>query len=117
MKQHTVFSFLFLFITALWSAQNLNLINSSKKDSVAVNNVQEIVLNSKEKFQTGAFHHSAPSDIRINASMLNRNDRNFNPFYPRNFELNNDVHYLPPNTNLPPVGLQKLGKIKIYQSK
>ncbi len=107
----------FLALSAGVSAQTINFREIKKNDSLAVNNVQEILWNAKENYQERTFVNPAPSEIRINASMLNRNNRSFNPLEPRNFEINNDIHYLPPNINLPPVGLQKLTEIRIYQSK
>ncbi len=117
MRKQAFFSLVFIMISSAFSAQKVTFYEKKVQDSVAVNNAQEILVSAKEKFQTGNFTGPYPSDIRINASMLNRNDRNFNPFQPRNFEINNDIHYLPPNVNLPAVGLQKLTEIKIYQSK
>lgn len=104
-------------ISSGFAAQNTDFQKKVKKDSLAKDNVQNIMLTAKENLQNGLFYNDTPSEVRINASLLDRANRSFNPFEPRRFEIANDVHYLPPHTRIPPVGIQKLTEIRIYQSK
>lgn len=116
MKQQFFIIFLTLLSTVL-SAQKVDFRQKAKNDSLAKENVENIIIAAKENVESGKFLNAAPSEMRINSSLLNRTIRSFSPFEPRNFEIANDVHYLPQNTRIPPIGIQKLAEIQIYKSK